>query len=559
MRAYPGIIARDMDASSGISSGRSSDCGAGRDPAARRDLAECVFEARFLEGLPVDESGDPSPRQVPGVVASRVAPTPVAAPRLIGWSEDLAAELGLSCPTSGSRSLDILAGNALAPGMRPWSARYGGHQFGNWAGQLGDGRAITLGELSAPDGRRHELQLKGAGVTPYSRFADGRAVLRSSLREFLCSEAMHALGVPTTRALSLVATGEPVVRDMFYDGDARPEPGAIVCRVAPTFLRFGNFEIHAASDETGPLRALFARTLRDHYPHIDPAAPDAPVAWLGEVAERTATMVAHWMRVGFVHGVMNTDNMSVLGLTIDYGPYGFLEGYDPSWTPNTTDAQGRRYCYGRQPQIALWNLARLAGALRPLGADDEGLQGALERYRDAFGRVHREMLAAKLGLVALRDDDEALLTELFGLMASTETDMPILFRGLARVRPGLPAGDLRMLLRDAVYDEQALGAGLIERWQSWVDRWQARAAREQQPAEWRRARMDAVNPLYLPRNYLAQQAIDAATAGDDAPLRELLAVLRRPYEEQPGRGSYAARRPEWARHKAGCSALSCSS
>jgi len=530
-----------------------------RDTPAPRDLSDCVFETRFLDGLPVDGSSDASPRQVPGVVASHVAPTPVAAPRLIGWSEDLAAGLGLARPAPGSRALDILAGNALAPGMRPWSARYGGHQFGNWAGQLGDGRAITLGELPGPDGRRDELQLKGAGVTPYSRFADGRAVLRSSLREFLCSEAMHALGVPTTRALSLVATGESVVRDMFYDGDARPEPGAIVCRVAPTFLRFGNFEIHAASDEAAPLRALFERTLRDFYPYIDPAAPDAPVAWLGEVAERTATMVAHWMRVGFVHGVMNTDNMSVLGLTIDYGPYGFLEGYDPSWTPNTTDAQGRRYCYGRQPQIALWNLARLAGALRPLGADDDGLQRALERYRDTFGRVHREMLAAKLGLVALDDDDEPLLSELFGAMASVETDMPILFRGLARLLSDLPTGDLRVLLSDAVYDAAALDAALVARWQAWVDRWQARAAREGRPAAWRIARMDAANPRYLPRNYLAQQAIDAATAGDDAPLHELLAVLRRPYEDQPGRESYAARRPEWARHKAGCSALSCSS
>ncbi|NBU25814.1 MAG: YdiU family protein [Gammaproteobacteria bacterium] len=520
-----------------------------------RDLAEVAFGADFLAGLPVDDGGDPSPRQLPGVVASRVAPTPVAAPRLIGWSDELAAELGLARPPAGSRALDILAGNALAPGMRPWSARYGGHQFGNWAGQLGDGRAITLGEMQGPDGRLHELQLKGAGLTPYSRFADGRAVLRSSLREFLCSEAMHALGVPTTRALSLVGTGEPVVRDMFYDGDARPEPGAIVCRVAPTFLRFGNFEIHAATDEHGLLGALFERTLRRFFPHIDPLAPEAPVAWLGEVAERTALMVAHWMRVGFVHGVMNTDNMSVLGLTIDYGPYGFLEGYDPAWTPNTTDAQGRRYCYGRQPQIALWNLARLAGALRPLGADDDGLQRALERYRDAFARHHREMLAAKLGLLALEDADEPLLAELFALLAAAETDMPILFRGLS----GLPAGDLHMLLRAALYDERALDAALTARWQAWVERWLARAAREQQPPAWRIARMEAANPRYLPRNYLAQQAIDAATAGDDAPLRELLAVLRRPYEEQPGHEPYAARRPEWARHKPGCSALSCSS
>jgi uncharacterized protein YdiU (UPF0061 family) len=549
-----------MDASSDSPSGSAPGAGAGRGPAAPRDLATAAFGLRFLDGLPLDGSGDASARQVPGVVGSLVMPTPVAAPTLLGWSEPLAAELGLARPSPGSAALDILAGNALAPGMRPWAARYGGHQFGNWAGQLGDGRAITLGELTGADGRRHELQLKGAGVTPYSRFADGRAVLRSSLREFLCSEAMHALGVPTTRALSLVATGEPVLRDMFYDGNARPEPGAIVCRVAPSFLRFGNFEIHAAAGEGDALRALFGRMLQMHYPHIDPAAPEAPVAWLGELAERTAVMVAHWMRVGFVHGVMNTDNMSVLGLTLDYGPYGFLEGYDPAWTPNTTDAEGRRYCYGRQPQIALWNLARLAGALRPLGADDDGLQRALERYRDAFGRAHREMLAAKLGLVALDDEDGPLLEELFGLLAAVETDMPIFFRELSGLLAAPPAAaDTLGPVRAALYDERAMDESVAARWCAWLARWLERGARDARSAAWRVARMDAANPRYLPRNYLAQQAIDAATEGDDAPLRTLLEVLRRPYEDQPGREAYAARRPEWARHKPGCSALSCSS
>ena len=549
-----------MDASSDSPSGSAPGAGAGRGPAAPRDLATAAFGLRFLDGLPLDGSGDASARQVPGVVGSLVMPTPVAAPTLLGWSEPLAAELGLARPAPGSAALGILAGNALAPGMRPWAARYGGHQFGNWAGQLGDGRAITLGELEGPDGRRHELQLKGAGVTPYSRFADGRAVLRSSLREFLCSEAMHALGVPTTRALSLVASGEPVLRDMFYDGNARPEPGAIVCRVAPSFLRFGNFEIHAAAGEEGALRALFGRMLQMHYPHIDPAAPEAPVAWLGELAERTASMVAHWMRVGFVHGVMNTDNMSVLGLTLDYGPYGFLEGYDPAWTPNTTDAEGRRYCYGRQPQIALWNLARLAGALRTLGADDDGLQGALERYRDTFGRAHREMLAAKLGLIALDDGDGPLLEELFALLAAVETDMPIFFRELSGLLVAPPAAvDTLAPVRAALYDERAMDESLATRWRAWLARWLERGARDARSAAWRVARMDAANPRYLPRNYLAQQAIDAATAGDDAPLRTLLEVLRRPYEDQPGREAYAARRPEWARHKPGCSALSCSS
>ena len=529
-----------------------------------RDLASTPFEAEVSASLPVDPSDDVVPRQVPGVALSRVRPTPVAAPRLLAWSDALGAELALAAPSPGSAALAVLAGNALAPGMQPYAARYGGHQFGHWAGQLGDGRAITLGELRVPDGRVVELQLKGAGLTPYSRHADGRAVLRSSLREFVCSEAMHALGVPTTRALSLVATGEAVVRDMFYDGHPRAEPGAIVCRVAPTFLRFGNFEIHAAAGEHALLRQLFSHTVRRHFPHIDAADPAAPLVWLTEVCERTAVMIAHWMRVGFVHGVMNTDNMSVLGVTLDYGPYGFLEGYDPEWTPNTTDAGGRRYAYGRQPQIALWNLARLAGALRPLVDGDDGLHAALERYRDVFADTHRGMLAAKLGLAALASaDDEALVDELFGLMAATETDMPILFRQLSRAVPQGASADPLALVRAALYDERALDASLAARWQAWFARWQARwvqgAAQEGLPAARIVARMEAANPLYLPRNYLAQQAIDAAEQGDPAPLHALLRVLQRPYEAQPGCEVYAARRPEWARHRPGCSALSCSS
>ena len=542
-----------------------------------RELATAPFDAAVLAELTVDPREDVEPRAVPGVAVSRVRPTPVAAPRLLAWSSGLAEELALAAPTPGSVSLAILAGNALAPGMQPYAARYGGHQFGRWAGQLGDGRAITLGELRlaplaasgamAPTGapRAVELQLKGAGLTPYSRHADGRAVLRSSLREFVCSEAMQALGVPTTRALSLVATGERVVRDMFYDGHPRAEPGAIVCRVAPTFLRFGNFEIHASADEPLLLRQLFTHALRRHFPHIDPADPAAPLTWLAEVCERTAVMVAHWMRVGFVHGVMNTDNMSILGLTLDYGPYGFLEAYDPQWTPNTTDAAGRRYAYGQQPQVAMWNLARLAAAVRPLvrgsaAEGDAGLHGALERYRDVFGATHRRMLAAKLGLAALEEPGDAdLVEDLFGLLSAAETDMPILFRGLSSMAAADASADPLSIVRAALYDEAALDAGLSERWRAWSARWRSRLALEAIPPSARVARMDAVNPLYLPRNYLAQQAIDAAEQGDAGPLHALMRVLQRPYDAQPGCEAYAARRPEWARHRAGCSALSCSS
>ncbi|MBG3852707.1 YdiU family protein, partial [Xanthomonas hortorum pv. carotae] len=231
-------------------------------------------------------------------------------------------------------------------GMQPWAVNYGGHQFGHWAGQLGDGRAISLGEAIGVDGGRYELQLKGAGPTPYSRGADGRAVLRSSIREFLCSEAMHHLGVPTTRALSLVTTGDAVVRDMFYDGRPQREPGAIVCRVAPSFIRFGNFELPSARGDSALLRQWADFTIARDFPELKGAGENLYAAWFAQVCERTAVMVAHWMRVGFVHGVMNTDNMSILGLTIDYGPYGWVDDYDPDWTPNTTDAQGRRYRFG---------------------------------------------------------------------------------------------------------------------------------------------------------------------------------------------------------------------
>lgn len=527
---------------------------------AQRALQDVHFESTVVEALPADPHTENVPRQVPEAAYTFVAPTPVAAPRLLAWSDDLAERLGLARPSAVGAAVDILAGNALAPGMRPYAARYGGHQFGNWAGQLGDGRAITLGELIAVDGSRHELQLKGAGPTPYSRFADGRAVLRSSLREFLCSEAMHHLGVPTTRALSLVATGEPVVRDMFYDGHPQPEPGAIVCRVAPTFIRFGNFEIHSAADEQAVLRRLVDHVIRVHYPEFDPADPAAPAAWFAEICRRTAVMIAHWMRVGFVHGVMNTDNMSILGLTLDYGPYGWLEGYDPQWTPNTTDASGRRYCYGNQPQIGLWNLARLAGALLPIIDDREALQQGLELYRSTYSSTWQGLLAAKLGLDRIdREGDTTWVDELFSLMSAVETDMPLVFRGLGDHLDQDDEGLIERVIRPALYEGADPTDDLRARWRTWFTRWRQRGESSGLETGERQHRMSAHNPCYVPRNYLAQLAIDAAAEGNVEPLEELLTVLRNPYERQSGRESYAARRPEWARHRAGCSALSCSS
>ncbi len=525
------------------------------------------FDDRFLRELPGDPETAARPRQVRGACWSRVEPTKVREPRLIAWSHEVAEMLGLTAVQMESAEMtEVLAGNRLLPGMKPYAACYGGHQFGNWAGQLGDGRAITLGELVDTHGEHLELQLKGAGLTAYSRTADGRAVMRSSVREFLCSEAMHHLGIPTTRALSLVSTGESVVRDMLYDGNARPEPGAIVCRVAPTFLRFGNFEIFASRDEIDVLRALADHTLRTHFPELVNKDPrDGYIAMLAEIATRTAKLVTHWMRVGFVHGVMNTDNMSVLGLTIDYGPYGWLEGFDPNWTPNTTDAHRRRYRYGQQPAIAGWNVARLASALVPLVDDTASLERALSFYPATLRHEEPLMWAQKLGLTKLdlenqTGPDAHFLSELFELFDAHETDMTLFFRRLARV-PSEP-GDMSDTSLVAFIDEAFYGAPSSDhskRMALWLHRYAARLCEEHIPDEERRSRMNAVNPKYVLRNYLAQLAIDDAERGDGGKVRELLDVLRHPYDEQPNREEYAAKRPEWARHRAGCSMLSCSS
>ena len=525
------------------------------------------FDNRFVNELPGDPEEGVRRRQVYGACWSRVEPTPVARPTLLAHSPEVAAlldlEFGVSpAPTFAAdiaaQFAQVFGGNHLLPGMNPYAACYGGHQFGNWAGQLGDGRAITLGETINANGQRWELQLKGAGPTPYARRADGRAVLRSSIREFLCSEAMYHLGVPTTRALSLVATGEAVVRDMFYDGNAREEPGAVVCRVAPSFIRFGNFELPSSRDDHALLEKLVDFTLARDFPEIDGHGykdDEKRARWFAAVCERTAHMVAHWMRVGFVHGVMNTDNMSILGLTIDYGPYGWVDNFDPDWTPNTTDAEGRRYRFGNQPDIAQWNLARLAAALAPLFPDHAPLEAGLERFVEVYQRDYGAMLAAKFGLAELRKGDEDLMGDVFALMHHAEVDMTDFFRRLADVDPRVPALDT---LAPAFYDAD-LRVRHQARFEEWLARYAARLAMDATPAEARRARMNAANPKYVLRNYLAQEAIDLAEQGDLRRVHELLDVMRRPYDEQPGRERYAALRPDWARHKAGCSMLSCSS
>jgi uncharacterized protein YdiU (UPF0061 family) len=530
-----------------------------------KKLTDLPWDSRFVREFPGDPESRNFTRPVQKILYSGVLPTPVKSPKLIGWADRLAEELGIQRPESGDPAIEVLAGNRVLPLMRPYAARYGGHQFGQWAGQLGDGRAITLGEATTPRGR-FEFQLKGAGPTPYSRRADGRAVLRSSVREFLCSEAMHFLGVPTTRALSLVVTGEEVVRDMFYDGNPREEPGAVVCRVAPSFLRFGNFEILAASEEFDLLKKLADFVVTEYYPEIDPKDPDVYGRLLDEVARRTARMISHWMRVGFVHGVMNTDNMSILGVTIDYGPYGWLEPYDPDWTPNTTDAEGRRYRFGNQPAIALWNVARLCEAFFPLVRDEGRLHVSLGIFKETFESTHTGVLLQKLGLDAIEaEKDAAWINGLFELLEATETDYTLFFRALSNwkvVDPATSAEDedrFLELIAPAFYAPDAPDPELRTKWKHWARVYTERLRTQGIPEDVRHTRMKLVNPKYVLRNYLAQNVIQAAEKGDLSVLERLLRVLETPYDEHPAEENLAAKRPEWARTAPGCSSLSCSS
>ena len=504
-------------------------------------LASLEWSRRFLDETPGDPQADGPSRQVAEACWSRTTPFAAPSPELRLWSEALANTLSLE-----RGEAEVLAGGKVVAGMDPYAQRYGGHQFGNWAGQLGDGRAITLGEV-ASDGGVVELQLKGAGHTPYSRFADGKAVLRSSIREFLCSEAMHHLGVPTTRALSLCTTGESVMRDVLYNGNKALEQGAVVCRVAPSFIRFGSFQIHAATGDDATLRALVEHTLRHHFPSHSMADDASVVAWAREVAETTALMISHWMRVGFVHGVMNTDNMSIHGLTIDYGPYGWLEDYNPGWTPNTTDVSNRRYRYGQQPQIGAWNLARWLESLIPLMDEPEALESVLDHYGEVFNQHHNQMWVGKLGLGSWQEEDQVLIQELNTVLQTIETDMTIFFRLLCHIE----GPDVDHFKQAFYGDFSAVEAD----WNAWLTKWWQRV----QGAPNRSAMLQA-NPKYVLRNWMAQVAIDAAEQGDFTVCEALHSLLKQPYEEQIAmEEEWFCKRPEWARNRVGCSMLSCSS
>ena len=534
-------------------------------------LDDLKFDNSFVNTLPADPIEDNYCRQVSNASFSNVRPKLSSAPKLISFSAEMAEALNLHESVCSTKTFtEVFSGNKVLSEMHPCATVYGGHQFGNWAGQLGDGRAINLGEVLTIDNTRWTLQLKGAGPTPYSRTADGLAVLRSSIREYLCSEAMYHLGIPTTRALSICLTGEEVERDMFYDGNPKKELGAVVCRVAPSFTRFGHFQLPAAMQNYDLLRKLIDYTIRFDFPEMalpvdstNQFSNESILEWFQEVCKRTAMMVVEWMRVGFVHGVMNTDNMSILGLTIDYGPYGWLENYDPDWTPNTTDANGRRYRYGNQPQVALWNLVQLANALYPLIKESSPLENALKSYQETYDRYNQSMLASKLGLKEFSPKTDGKLAEdLFQLLGKVETDMTIFFRKLALVQKTqnfLDEETAYKILLPAYYKPNENTNQYKSDLNIWLKSYNRRLQDERSSADERQRAMDQVNPNYVFRNYLAQLAIDEASTGNFQPVNDLLSVLKKPYASDENDHEYAHKRPEWARHRPGCSMLSCSS
>ena len=467
---------------------------------------------------------DNSYARLPERFFAHVAPTPVAAPRLIRLNQELAVHLGLDPEWLASpEGVDVLAGKRVANASEPIATAYAGHQFGHFVPQLGDGRAILLGEVVDRDGVRRDIQLKGSGRTPFSRAGDGRAALGPVMREYLVSEAMAGFGIPTTRSLAAVVTGDTVLRE-------RPLPGAVLTRVASSHIRVGTFQYFAARRDVDALRLLADHVISRHYPQCVQA--DRPyVALLQAVSGAQAELIARWLLVGFIHGVMNTDNMSIAGETIDYGPCAFMDAFDPGAVFSSIDHAGR-YAYGNQPRIALWNLSRLAEAMLPLFSEDQeqGVEAAHEALGDfvpRFQAAYHDGLRRKLGLLTARDEDVALAEDLLAAMAEGMADFTLTFRALGEAANGSADGARALFTDPSAFDAWAV---------RWRDRLRLDAA---DPAE-RSAAMDAVNPLYIPRNHLIEAVIQAAVERDDfGPFEELLKVVSNPYEDQPAFASYA--------------------
>lgn len=468
--------------------------------------------------------------QLPDIFHSRLNPTPLARPYLVSFNPQAAKLIDLD-PEEALRVefADYFIGNRLLPGSEPLAMLYAGHQFGHFVPQLGDGRAILLGEIKNSAGESWDVQLKGAGQTPYSRRGDGRAVLRSSIREYLCSEAMHGLGIPTTRALCIAGSDEEVFRETI-------ETAAVVTRLSPSHVRFGSFEVFYYRNQHEPIKVLADYVIAKHFHHLTDASDKYP-RFLQEVVIRTAHLMAQWQAVGFSHGVMNTDNMSILGLTFDYGPFGFMEIYDPGYICNHSDDVGR-YAFDQQPQVGQWNLAALAQALSPL-IPIEVAQPILIGYARIYSEHYLNLMSQKLGVHYSGNEDLSLIESLLEMMRISQLDYTKLFRSLSHFNS--QPGEMNNTLRDQFINREAFDA--------WAAAYRFRLQRESGTDAERKYRMEQVNPKYILRNYLAQIAITKAEQERDfSEVERLLNLLRRPYDEQVEMESYAAPAPEWARH-----------
>ncbi len=475
--------------------------------------------------------------RLPDIFHSRLNPTPLPHSYLVSFNASAAELINLDvAEVERADFTEYFIGNRLLPGSEPLSMLYAGHQFGYFVPQLGDGRAILLGEIQNSAGEYWDIQLKGAGITPFSRNGDGRAVLRSSIREYLCSEAMHGLGIPTSRALCIVGSDAEVYRETI-------ESAAVVTRLSPSHVRFGSFEVFAYRNQHEPIALLADYVIAKHFPDISDA-PDKYLRFLNEVITRTANLMAKWQAVGFAHGVMNTDNMSILGLTFDYGPFGFMENYDPGFICNHSD-HGGRYAFDQQPQIGLWNLSCLAQALTPIIAVEEA-QEALENYEPTFFEHYTELMGKKLGLTNVSKEDISLITPLLEMMRASQLDYTNLFRSLGLFK--FAPDEKNSELRDQFVDRPAFDA--------WVEVYRTRLQSEPGTDEERKARMDKANPKYILRNSMAQSAIALAERERNfSEVDRLLVLLSRPFDEQPEMEDYAAPAPDWARHVV----VSCSS
>ncbi|WP_404984405.1 YdiU family protein [Chryseobacterium sp. M5] len=504
----------------------------------------------FTEIFPGDFSGNTIQRNTPKVLFSTVEPVGFENPELIIFNEKLSEEIGLG--KFNEDDLNFLVATHLPENIKTYATAYAGHQFGNWAGQLGDGRAILAGEITNEAGEKNEIQWKGAGATPYSRHADGRAVLRSSVREYLMSEAMHHLGIPTTRALSLCFTGEEVVRDMMYSGNPQNEKGAVVVRTAESFLRFGHFELMSAQKEIKTLTELTDFTIKNYFKSITSQGEQKYKDFFSEVCNKTADLMVEWFRVGFVHGVMNTDNMSILGLTIDYGPYSMMDEYDLNFTPNTTDLPGRRYAFGKQGQISQWNLWQLANALFPLIKDEKFLEETLNSYGNYFWEAHDKMLSRKFGFDEFKKEDEEFFINWQGLMQELQLDYTLFFNLLEKLDS----------ISDIKTDFQMISYGFlddakIKKLDDFLQNYSFRLKTNTISKEESLDLMKKANPKFLLRNYLLFECIEEINNGKTEILQKLTKALENPYEEIFP--EFSVKRPTGYDDISGCSMLSCSS